>query len=71
MAKYTALHIGDGERRHYDIPHGLGTTKVDVIAYNKADQLTMLNHTAKTPNLTEVEFFYAPAQGELTVEISS
>ena len=71
MALFTEAHVGDGERKTFDFAHGLGTTKIEVIAYNRFDQLTMLNHRVKTPNLVEVEFFYIPKPGELTVEISS
>ena len=71
MATYTKPNVGDGERKTFNVAHGLDTTDVDVIAYNKINQLTMLNHTPKTPNLVEIEFFYVPTAGELTVEVSS
>jgi len=64
------LVVGNGTSTKYAVAHLFGTDNVDVCAYNKDGQYTLINFTNRSKDVVEVEFMYAPQPGEYTIEVS-
>jgi len=62
--------VGNGVSTKYAVAHLFGTEKVNVGAYDKTGQYTLINSTPVTKDVVEVEFMYAPQPGEYTIEVT-